>query len=208
MPNIDWESTIVRFRWQIIFLLIGLLLIGGGIVASKLSLFNSPKVEVLGEQTSENNKLEIVVEIEGQVIKPGVYHLPFDSRIEDLLTNAGGLTNDADKDWVEKNLNRAAKLTDGQKLYIPSFSEQSKVSTANQTTTGVTTSNSISQNSQKLININTATLSQLDTLSQIGPVSAQKIIDNRPYSTIEDLVNKKVISQKTLDANKDKISVY
>ena len=59
-----------------------------------------------------------------------------------------------------------------------------------------------------LVNINSASLGELDTLYGIGPVYAQKIIDHRPYSIGEELVTKQVLSQTTFDKVKDKISVY
>jgi len=58
------------------------------------------------------------------------------------------------------------------------------------------------------ININTASEAQLDTLYGIGPVRAGKIIANRPYSSIEELVSKKVLGESTLEKIKDQITVY
>jgi competence protein ComEA len=58
------------------------------------------------------------------------------------------------------------------------------------------------------ININSASAQQLDTLPGIGTVRAQKIIDNRPYSTINDLVKKKVLGEGIFEKLKDQISVY
>ena len=51
--------------------------------------------------------------------KPGVYRLSQDDRIDDALIVAGGVSASADREWMEKFLNRAAKLSDGQKIYIP-----------------------------------------------------------------------------------------
>jgi competence protein ComEA len=59
-----------------------------------------------------------------------------------------------------------------------------------------------------LININSASAKELDSLPGIGPVYAQNIIDHRPYSTVDDLVSKKVVSAGLLNKIKDKISVY
>jgi competence protein ComEA len=59
-----------------------------------------------------------------------------------------------------------------------------------------------------VININSATESELDKLSGVGPVTAQKIIDGRPYSNLSDLVAKKILTQKAFDKIKDQISVF
>jgi competence protein ComEA len=101
------------------------------------------------------------------------------------------LSEEADRDWVETTLNLAAKVSDGDKLFIPTIGETEVESSA----------------SDK-ININTASLSQLDTLYGVGPATAQKIIDGRPYSKIEDLVAKKAVSQTVFDRIKDEISLY
>ena len=59
-----------------------------------------------------------------------------------------------------------------------------------------------------LIDINAASESELDTLSGIGPVTAGKIIDNRPYGSLEELVSKKAVSSSVFEKIKDHISVY
>ncbi len=193
-------------KWQILLLLFGLLLTGAGILSSKITNISSDKVEIINPSGSGvSNQQQFVVEISGSVEKPGVYHLLSGSRIDDLIIASGGLSADADRNWVDKNLNRAAKLTDGQKLYIPN---QSEVLSANDSTTGTTISNSVSTNLQNKLNINTASSSQLEALSGIGPVTAQKIIEGRPYSTVEELLSKKILSQKVYDKNKDLLSIF
>ena len=90
-------------------------------------------------------------------------------------------------------------LSDGQKIYIPKLSETQNSVSVN----GVSTGNISSK-----ININSAGASDLDSLPGIGSVTAQKIIDARPYSAIEDLLNRKIVSQKVFDQIKEKISIY
>lgn len=142
---------------------------------------------------SQNNL--ITVDIEGEVVKPGVYKLKQNSIIQDALVASGGLTELADRNWIAKNLNLALKITDSQKIYIP------KIGDTSQTVLG----NSDQINSTDLININSASESQLDQLWGIGPVTANKIISQRPYSTIDQLLEKKAVSQKVFDQIKDKI---
>jgi competence protein ComEA len=198
------KSLLSNNKWQILLLLFGLLLTGAGLLSTKITNLPSDKVEIITPSTIPNQQ-QFIVEISGSIQNPGVYHLPNGARIDDLIIAGGGLSADADRNWVDKNLNRAAKLTDGQKLYIPN---QSEVLSANDSTTGTTVSNSISQNVGKLININTASSSQLESLSGIGPVTAQKIIEGRPYSSVEELLTKKILSQKVYDKNKDLLSTY
>jgi len=135
----------------------------------------------------------LVVEISGEIQKPGVYNLTSGSRINDLLIAAGGLSVNADRDWVVKNVNLAQKLTDGAKIFIPAVGENSQ--TDNQAVEGK-------------ININTASEAELDMLWGIGPATAQKVISGRPYQKTEDLLNKKIVKTNVWEEIKDKISVY
>lgn len=143
---------------------------------------------------SQNNL--ITIDIEGEVVKPGVYKLKQNSIVQDALVISGGLTQLADRNWIAKNLNLALKVTDSQKIYIPKSGDS---------TSGTILGTSDQVNSTDLININSALESQLDQLPGIGPVTANKIISQRPYSTIDQLLEKKAVSQKVFDQIKDKI---
>lgn len=195
------ERFLFRNRWAIVSGLVGLIFVGFGIFSFRAGIFEGTRIEIL-EATKEGNPPagglagEVVVEISGAVEKPGVYKLLAGERLERLLIVSGGLSADADREWVDKNLNRAAKLVDGQKIYIPSTRESIK------SATGTT---SITSNQSGLININTASAGELDGLPGIGAVRAQAIIDNRPYSSIEDLVAKKTIPQSVYEKIKDRI---
>ena len=90
---------------------------------------------------------QIAVDIEGEVVSPGVYELKQSSIVQDALIASGGLTGQADREWVSKNLNLALKLSDGQKIYIPKQGE-----TASNSILGL----SSSEGSADLININSA----------------------------------------------------
>jgi len=201
----------------IIFCLLGLILIGFGVLSFKTNIFSSgDKVEIISSKPERSDLSgEIVVEISGCIEKPGVYKLPINSRIDDLLIVSGGLSIDADREWVNKNINRASKLIDGQKIYIyparPAGGSQSEVQSAKKTgdikldqgVLGISGSEPVI-----LVNINTASQSELEKLVGIGPVYAQKIIEQRPYSNLEELVSKKIIPQKTYEKIKNEISVY
>lgn len=115
----------------------------------------------------------ITIDVEGEVIHPGVYRLPKGNRLEEAMIAAGGLAANADREWIGKNLNRAEMLSDGMKIYVPKKSENlnSKTQISPSQTLGVATS--------RMININTADATQLDILPGIGPALAGRIIDYR-----------------------------
>lgn len=211
--SFSFEEYLATHRYSITFLLVGLMLIGGGILFLKKDTFTeSSKVEVLnaGDAADEVYK-ELVVEVSGAVEKPGVYKLPGGSRVEEALIAAGGISVDADRNWMDKMVNRAAKLTDGQKIFIP------KIGESNKQTLGSTANNDgdikVYQGDSEggvgsLININTASLSQLDSLPGIGPVYGQSIIDHRPYSEVGELLSKGALKQSVYEKIKDLVTVY
>jgi competence protein ComEA len=191
-PN-SLSHKLALLKLPIAISFVGLTLLVAGIVFS-LPKGNKGEIIISQEKTASVSAY-FFVDVSGAVNKPGVYKLAYDVRIDDALAAAGGLTQGADIDYVSQNLNRAAKIKDGMKIYIPVKGEkQSSGGSVN----GVTAS----------ININRATLSQIDSLPDIGSVRAQKIIDNRPYSYIEELVEKKILPQGVFEKVKEKISVY
>lgn len=210
--SFNWKEVFDRYRYPILILLSGLILLAIGIIFWKNgSLGSSTKVEVLSGATTSADTLELTVEIAGQVLKPGVYKMDSDSRVNDLLVISGGLTADADRVWVDKYLNKASKLTDGQKLYIPALpadGSQSGEVSANKDSIYQTGSSLNSVTGRELVNINMASAKELDSLPGIGQTYAQNIIDHRPYSTLEELVSKGAIKQSLLNKIKEKITIY
>lgn len=163
-----------------------------------------------GEVKSQNLSKEIMVDVAGAVVKPGVYHLSSEARLQDALIAAGGLSGNADRAWVAKSLNLAAKLQDAAKIYIPNKNENSSIRQAedkNQNYTGGSSGTGVINSNQQM-NVNTANQSQLESLSGVGSVTAQKIIDGRPYSSIEELLSKKIVGKSVFGKIKDKLSVY
>ena len=209
--NINWEELLLKYRYQILLLLIGAILIGLGVFLfkNKDSLYSS-SVEVLESSTDIESigSGEVVIEVAGAVETPGVYKLSVNARVEDALIAAGGISADADRNWMEKTLNRAAKITDGQKIYIPRVNEQmSGVSASN--VAGYQSASSVGGGGFAVtINVNTASQKALESLWGIGPVTAQNIIEQRPYSSVEELLNKKILKTNVYETNKDKLSVY
>jgi competence protein ComEA len=205
----NFKELFEKNRLLVFVFLIGLVLtLFGGLLAKKGIDLSPAKVEVLESTTSPQDAQEIVVEISGEVEKSGVYKLSLGSRVEDALIAAGGLSENADRDFLEKNLNRAAKLSDGQKIFIPSIGEQSVVLSAKNSSPYQTISEDFAGRGSGLININTATLKELDTLPGIGQVYGQNIIEHRPYSNADELLSKEVLPKSTFDKIKNLVTTY
>jgi competence protein ComEA len=140
------------------------------------------------------SSLDIFVDIGGAVKNPQVVKLPEGSRVEDAIKAAGGLTDKADL----TEINRAAFLEDGEKVYIPEAYEEGE------------TSSSVSKGDSR-VNINTADSDELQKLNGIGPATAEKIIDYRDehgrFSNIEDIKNVSGIGDKTFEKFEDDIKV-
>jgi len=140
---------------------------------------------------------EVTIDIAGEVINPGVYKLKNESRVNDALVAAGGLGAKADRDWVEKNLNQAERLVDGQKIFIPKVGEEVPVVTQ--------------VLGSKIIKINTATVEDLDKLTGVGPALAERIIDYRTknggFKDINELKLVSGIGDKLFEKIKDEISL-
>jgi competence protein ComEA len=144
-------------------------------------------------EKTTSDKTNITVEIKGEVNSPNVYILKFGSRIKDLISLAGGVLQDSDT----SNINLAKKLKDEDYIFIPK-----KVDTN-------TIVQSKAKNASDKIDINSATKEELDSISGIGPVTAEKIVTyrekNGPYSAVEDLKKIGGIGDKTLSKFIDKI---
>lgn len=187
---------------------IGLILFvyGAGIAVSHVgsrenssnSDFSQP--QITQNPTKNTSRTSIKVDVEGAVVNPGVYTLPTDARIQNALIVAGGLSSQADRAWVEQHVNLALKVIDGSKIYIPRIGEVASAGSSIDTTVLGTSSN-------QQIDINSASESDLDSLPGIGPATVSKIISGRPYGSIQELVDKKVVGQKEFDKIKDLIVV-
>lgn len=140
------------------------------------------------------------VSITGAVAKPGVYELTEGALLQTLLDKAGGLAKQADLAFVAKEINLAKVLTNSEQVYIPFLSETKVASTSGGSaqTSGSSTSK---------ININSASITELDTLPGVGVATAEKIIAARPFAQLEDLKNVPGIGDATFSKLKDLISI-
>lgn len=205
------KELVTSYRLPIAFTLLGVVLLSGGVSTSfsqitpkSLKLEDLPKSSIV---SSENITKDITIDISGAVKIPGVYHFEKDSRVEDAIRQAGGFSEQAHKQFVSKTLNLATKLTDGQKIYIPFEGEiASVVPTAVLAAATITGSNPTGQ-SGGVINLNTGTQSELESLTGIGPVTASKIINSRPYNTVGELLSKKVVSKTVYEKIKADVGI-
>jgi competence protein ComEA len=142
----------------------------------------------------------IVVHITGAVPRPGVYALAKGSRIQDAISAAGGFLAEANKTGI--NLARA--LEDGEQLDIPYVEGASPVIATEAPAI-------LNNSSSELININTASQAELESLPGIGPTTAQKIIQyreqNGPFVSTQDIINVSGIGPGTYERLKDLITV-
>lgn len=162
-------------------------------------------------QTVEQSS--IAVYVSGAVNKPGVVTLPAGSRAVDAVNACGGVLPTADPDKI----NMAQELKDGEQLRVP---ERAQVATASGATgaaaTGTATAGSASGATSAspaggLVNINTASEQELDTLPGIGPAMAKRIIEYRTteggFKKLEDIKNIKGIGDAKYNKLKDKICI-
>ena len=174
----------------------------------------SDKISLVDEDnlTDEDNDIDSKEEathdsikkvyISGEINKPGVYQIKDGDRLEDLINEAGGLTDKAS----EKTLNLAQRLDDQMKIYIPNIDEENSLENIDPNQAA---NISVSSKSE-LININTASKEELMSLPNIGDKRADAIIEYRSankFEKIEDIKNVTGIGDKFYEALKDLITI-
>jgi competence protein ComEA len=178
----------------------------GWLLMSSLTAASGPSPDPFGSSGASSqptaaasdggSESELVVDVEGAVAEPGIVHLPPGSRVADALVAAGGYAPDADVAAASRALNLAAQLADGEQVYVPRLGD-------NPAASGRGTS-------RGLVNLNTASPEQLDALPGIGPVTVQKIVaarQERPFKTLDELVERKVLSSAQLSKIRDQATV-
>lgn len=187
-------SFLRQYFLVILFALLGFLFVGIGLYQT----FSAPQEEVVFVEESEE---EIFVDVSGAVIAPGVYALLSGARINDAVIAAQGLSADADRVRIEKTINMASEVSDGDKIYMPFEGEIVEQTPITEESSG----NNISVN-DGLVDINTATQAELDGLPGVGPVTIDKIVSGRPYSSVQELLSKEILGQATYEKVKDLVT--
>lgn len=177
---------------HLILAVVAILIFGLGF--SSLFRKNKPVPIIIKEVSTSQSERKIVVHLAGAVKKGGLYELKGNVRIADVIALAGGVLPLADLNRV----NLAQKIADGQKILIPFKRKQLKNS-----------SSSFTESSGQKININTATVTELQKISGIGPSFAKRIIKYREkngyFNELNDLLKVSGIGKKKLEALKDEI---
>jgi competence protein ComEA len=142
---------------------------------------------------------EVVVQAAGAVVHPGVYHLPAGSRVTDLVAAAGGLAAGADPDRI----NLAAVLVDGARVYVPRVGEAMPAATGS--------GGGGPDTPPEPVDLNTASVADLDTLPGIGPTTAQAIVDYRSahgrFRAVDDLLEVRGIGPAKLEEIRPRVRV-
>lgn len=162
-----------------------------GVLITSLGLCSNSKQKEPANTDCPESSAKILVHVSGQVEHPGVYSLEAGSRIIDAVSAAGGALRDADL----HRLNLAAYLTDGQKITVPSTVPDSEQQPGLES---------------GLVNINTSDQKTLETLPNIGPARAERIIEYRElhggFSSIEEIINVPGIGSGIYESIKDLIT--
>ena len=162
------------------------------------------------EETSINEESlreegKIIVHVTGEVKKQGIVEVEEGSRISDVIDAAGGVTNEADLGKI----NLAYIVEDGQKIYVPNVND--KIDIENVTKEAGENVVENSNNKSNKVNINTASQTELETLSGIGPSTALKIINyrekNGDFEKIEDIKNVPGIGDAKFESLKESICI-
>lgn len=218
-----WYEKLQKFGWLDALLVIGLMMVVAGLGLSiRDNLSSKEEVKLIkcvgpqciaAAQTGAPVQTEIVFDISGEVIAPGVYKLKSGDRINDALVKAGGLAANADREWVNLNLNKAEMIRDGMKIIIPRIKLQETDNNTQANNNSQIPINNVlgTANNNGLISLNKASAEELDKLPGVGPSTATKIIDYRTknggFRNIEEIKLVSGIGDKMFENIKDLIGL-
>ena len=153
-----------------------IIFVGRGMMASptkeKVMVTNAVNTTRV-EETTAMMPQNCYVDIKGEVLHPGVYEFSCESRMQEVIKKAGGFTDEAD----ETKINLAQKITDQMQIIVPNLHSKQEGGVIEETSGKATSSNTTPSNSkQGVININTATLEELQTIKGIGKKKAEAIL--------------------------------
>ena len=187
-----------------------IILVGRGMMASstkeKVMVTNAVNTTRV-EETTTMMPQNCYVDIKGEVLRPGVYEFSCESRIQEVIKKAGGFTEEAD----ETKINLAQKISDQMQMIVPNLhSKQEEGVTEGNSEKGNSSNTTPSNSKQGTVNINTATLEELQTIKGIGKKKAEAILQYRKehgaFRTKEDLLQVKGIGKKALEAIESQVT--
>lgn len=180
-------------------------------------LFLAPQTAVRVTTPPRPVPSPVVAQVAGAVRQPGLYTLPASGRIEDAIQAAGGPADDANLDAV----NLAARVSDGQRVVVPRRAQAGSAPAAGAAPlpgpdaapaadVGPAPATAEPPLAERRVNLNTATLAELDSLPGVGPATVQKIVDQRqkaPFTSIEQLLELKIVNSATMARLRDLVTV-
>lgn len=187
-----------------------IILVGRGMMASstkeKVMVTNAVNTTRV-EETTTMMPQNCYVDIKGEVLRPGVYEFSCESRIQEVIKKAGGFTEEAD----ETKINLAQKISDQMQIIVPNLhSKQEEGVTEGNSEKGNSSNTTPSNSKQGTVNINTATLEELQTIKGIGKKKAEAILQYRKehgaFRSKEDLLQVKGIGKKALEAIESQVT--
>ena len=193
-----------------VLVVIVIILVGRGMMASstkeKVMVTNAVNTTRV-EETTTMMPQNCYVDIKGEVLRPGVYEFSCESRMQEVIKKAGGFTEEAD----ETKINLAQKISDQMQIIVPNLhSQQEGGVTEGNSGKGNLSNTTPSNSKQGTVNINTATLEELQTIKGIGKKKAEAILQYRKehgaFRTKEDLLQVKGIGKKALEAIESQVN--
>ena len=187
-----------------------IILVGRGMMASptkeKVMVTNAVNTTRV-EETTTMMPQNCYVDIKGEVLHPGVYEFSCESRMQEVIKKAGGFTEEAD----ETKINLAQKISDQMQIIVPNLhSKQEGGVTEGNSEKGNMSNTTPSNSKQGTVNINTATLEELQTIKGIGKKKAEAILQYRKehgaFRTKEELLQVKGIGKKALEAIESQVT--
>lgn len=160
----------------------------------------------ISSNATSSESVQWYVDVKGAVASPQVYPVEEDMRVHDVIEMAGGLTMDADG----SRLNFSQRVSDQMVIYVPTIDEEVPADIANLTEQSQVT-NTVSEDGNKLININSADATELQEISGVGEKKAADIIAyreaNGSFATVDDLIEVSGIGEKSLEKMRSQVTV-
>ncbi len=198
------DSSFTRYRPYIAMVILFAIVLGGTILVLRQPAA-APLTITTPTPRPSATPASVIVDVRGAVAKPGVYTLPAGSRLQDALTQAGDVLPGAET----RTLNLARRLNDGEQIYVPQVGEAT--ATAPAIPGKSAPASAATKTPLGKINLNTATLDELDTLPGIGPAIAQRIIDyrnqNGAFKQLEDLKKVRGIGDALFSQIRDMVTL-
>lgn len=165
-----------------------------------------------GASAGASGVVRLVVDVQGAVVRPGIVELAPGARVADAIAAAGGYGPRVAAERVSQALNLAAVVKDGDQVVVPSRDDPAMIVPTPAAGSGGSggSGGGGTGGPARPVDVNHATLAELDALPGIGPVTAAKIVaarEEQAFASVEDLRTRKVLGAATFDKVKDLVVV-